>query len=317
MTSNQSVTAHFTEIPPGQHTLTMAVSGSGSTNPSVGTHTYDEGASVTISATPASGWAFDHWSGSLAGTVNPRSIAMISNQSVTAHFVSTGSGPTTPTPTPSPTPTHTPSPTHPATPPEDAGHGWYDPFESAAIDARWAIENELPGSWDYEPSESVLRLYTEHLVDDLWPSLFLSDPPAGDFTMETKVKIDPNEELQRAGLIVYSETEMLTLSRLYCSASRVGCVGDGVYFAHRRGGAPVGNSFATRTSAGEWIWLRLSREGGTYTGYYSTDGDRWVYVGKYDYSASGEQVGIFATTSWDRGGRIPADFDYVSVDSDS
>ena len=41
----------------------MAVNGSGSTTPSVGAHQYDDGTSVPVTATPASGWQFDHWKG--------------------------------------------------------------------------------------------------------------------------------------------------------------------------------------------------------------------------------------------------------------
>ena len=86
MSGNKSVTAYFIELPPVQYTLTMAVSGNGSTSPSVGAHTYDENTTVTLSATPAAGWEFDHWSGSVSGSTNPRTIIMNADKSVTAHF---------------------------------------------------------------------------------------------------------------------------------------------------------------------------------------------------------------------------------------
>jgi len=59
-----TVTANFVEgppIPPDQHTLTMAVVGSGSTSPTVGQHTYTAGTSVPIVATPAAGYQFVNW----------------------------------------------------------------------------------------------------------------------------------------------------------------------------------------------------------------------------------------------------------------
>jgi len=108
MTAAKSVTAHFVEAPPTQYTLTMAVSGSGSTTPSVGSHTYDEDTVVPLTATPAAGWLFDHWSGSVSGSANPTSVTMTAAKSVTAHFVEapptqytltmavSGSGSTTP-----------------------------------------------------------------------------------------------------------------------------------------------------------------------------------------------------------------------------
>jgi uncharacterized repeat protein (TIGR02543 family) len=90
--------------------LTMAVSpgGSGTTNPAVGTHPYAEDTVVNITATPAVGYVFDHWTGDVA---NPNSasttVTMDADQTVTAYFVSQnynltmavspgGSGTTTP-----------------------------------------------------------------------------------------------------------------------------------------------------------------------------------------------------------------------------
>ena len=84
MDGNRSVTAHFVRI---QHTLIMAIDGGGSTTPTVGAHTYDEGTVVPLTATPEAGWQFDYWSGDLTGSANPASVTMDGNRSVTAHFV--------------------------------------------------------------------------------------------------------------------------------------------------------------------------------------------------------------------------------------
>ena len=74
-------------VPPPLYTLTMAVVGSGTTSPAVGTYTYDEGTVVPLSATPAAGWEFDHWSGDVTGSTNPTSVTMSGNKLVAAHFV--------------------------------------------------------------------------------------------------------------------------------------------------------------------------------------------------------------------------------------
>ncbi|MBZ0122625.1 MAG: hypothetical protein K8F31_01910, partial [Roseovarius sp.] len=81
MTSNKTVTAYFVN----SYTLTTAVQGSGSVSPTAGT--YKSGTVVPITATPAQGWAFDHWTGSLTGSTNPTSLTMNANKSVTAVFV--------------------------------------------------------------------------------------------------------------------------------------------------------------------------------------------------------------------------------------
>lgn len=68
------------------HDLTINVDGQGTTNPSVGTYEYDSGTQVTITASPASGWGFDHWSGDTSGTSSTVVITMDSDKDVTAYF---------------------------------------------------------------------------------------------------------------------------------------------------------------------------------------------------------------------------------------
>lgn len=70
------------------YTLTMEVNGNGSTIPSVGSHTYDAGTVVDISATPDTGWEFNSWSGDVT---NPSSssttVTIDADKSVIANFI--------------------------------------------------------------------------------------------------------------------------------------------------------------------------------------------------------------------------------------
>jgi hypothetical protein len=68
------------------HDLTISVNGQGTTNPSPGTHQYDDGIQATITASPASGWAFDYWGGDASGTSPTVVITIDSNKDVTAYF---------------------------------------------------------------------------------------------------------------------------------------------------------------------------------------------------------------------------------------
>ena len=86
MNSDKSVTAYFEEEE-REYTLTIRTSGCGDTSPSEGTHTYDEGDRVSISADPCRGWDFDHWGGDASGTSSSKTITMNSNKTVTAYFV--------------------------------------------------------------------------------------------------------------------------------------------------------------------------------------------------------------------------------------
>jgi len=68
------------------HTLTTIVSpsGAGSVSPSGGE--YESGVQVTLTANPASGYAFDHWSGSASGTTTTITITIDSDTSLIANF---------------------------------------------------------------------------------------------------------------------------------------------------------------------------------------------------------------------------------------
>lgn len=71
---------------------------------------YRLGTSVLLTASPSAGFEFTSWTGSASGSINPLSINMSSDMSVTAVFSAV------PTPTPTPPPTPTPTPTATATP---------------------------------------------------------------------------------------------------------------------------------------------------------------------------------------------------------
>jgi hypothetical protein len=66
--------------------LTVNVVGSGSVVKIPDQAVYDWGTNVTLTANPTVGWSFDHWSGDASGTVNPVTVNMTSDKTVTATF---------------------------------------------------------------------------------------------------------------------------------------------------------------------------------------------------------------------------------------
>ncbi len=71
------------------YTLTTNTVGQGTVT---GAGTYDDGSTVTVTATPASGWEFDGWSGALSGTANPETVLMNADKNCTATFKETTVG---------------------------------------------------------------------------------------------------------------------------------------------------------------------------------------------------------------------------------
>jgi hypothetical protein len=68
-------------------TLTTGVVGNGTLTIDPDLPLYDCGASVQITAQAAPGWQFHHWAGDAGGNVNPLTIVMNANKSITAVFV--------------------------------------------------------------------------------------------------------------------------------------------------------------------------------------------------------------------------------------
>jgi uncharacterized protein YjdB len=59
--------------------LTIKANGNGSTNASIGAHTYAAGTSVSVTATPSSNATVTDWSDAVTGTANPVTVTMDGN----------------------------------------------------------------------------------------------------------------------------------------------------------------------------------------------------------------------------------------------
>jgi len=85
--SAKSKVPTVTKQSPGtSYTLTVNVNGEGNTEPVPGTYTYAELTQVTIAASPAYGYRFDHWEGDTSVTNTSVTIIMNSDRSITACF---------------------------------------------------------------------------------------------------------------------------------------------------------------------------------------------------------------------------------------
>ena len=75
--------------PAGATSYTLAVTAQGSgtiaTNPVFAT--YPANVTVTLTATPNTGWYFGGWSGNASGMVNPLNVTMTGNLAITGSFL--------------------------------------------------------------------------------------------------------------------------------------------------------------------------------------------------------------------------------------
>ena len=87
ISKDTEITANFTNVP--VYSL-AATAGDGGTVTQTGDGSYTSGATVILTATPDAGYLFTGWSGDLVGNVNPATVTMDSNKSVTANFAFRG-----------------------------------------------------------------------------------------------------------------------------------------------------------------------------------------------------------------------------------
>jgi hypothetical protein len=85
MNADKTVVAVFVKT----YRLTIAITpaGGGMVSPSSGT--YDVGSNVTLTATPATGYRFDHWESDVSGNSTTVNVIMDNNKTVTAVFIKT------------------------------------------------------------------------------------------------------------------------------------------------------------------------------------------------------------------------------------
>lgn len=84
MSCNKIITASFVMI---THTLTVQVSGNGTTLPPEGTYTYYEGATVEINAYAGDGWYFAGWTGGVTSPDSANNTVIInSDMTIVANF---------------------------------------------------------------------------------------------------------------------------------------------------------------------------------------------------------------------------------------
>lgn len=92
MTKDMAITANFKEAAPGNLTVNVTPPGAGSVtlDPPPPGGEYPGGILVKLTAVPAPGYLFKDWSGAASGTVNPTTVRIDGNKTVTANFAEAG-----------------------------------------------------------------------------------------------------------------------------------------------------------------------------------------------------------------------------------
>lgn len=191
---------------------------------------------------------------------------------------------------------------------------WIDDFDDS-LEPGWLWVRESPDQWSLSDRAGFLRIATEPggllYNSDNARNLLLRDPPTGDYEIETLVYYEPVEDFQIAGLVIYEDdSNFVMLGRAFCEP----CGGNKVYFDLELKGTPVSNKSIV-TSSKDVAYLRVTKQGPVYSGYYSHNGKKWTLVVEHR-SRDMQPVGVGIVTTGDAtpgGVPVVADFGYFRI----
>jgi hypothetical protein len=153
----------------------------------------------------------------------------------------------------------------------------------------------------------ALRLVT--IPGEAWSNALLRQAPPDDFTLSTHVRFEPIGNFAAAMLYVRQDGEnAVLLGRAFCDLDW--CAGNAIYLDHIQDGEFAGSNYATVVDSASTAYLRLSRTGDTYTGYYSPDGTRWTTIGQHTTPLRDVQVGLVVHNAPTA---IAAEFDFFEI----
>jgi len=200
-----------------------------------------------------------------------------------------------------------PTPQAELAPRNEAAELFSDDFDGF-LDSGWTWKREDPSQWNLSDAPGFLRITLSPEAFASASNVLLHDAPGGDFEIATMLRFVPSSSFQFAGLIVYQDDlNALQFGRAFCRGLEV-CLGDGIYFDNIRAGGLVGPNYATAAEGRAVAYLRLQRQGETYTAFYSEDGGNWSVIGQHTTDLTGVSVGLVASQASEA--PAIADFDY-------
>jgi beta-xylosidase len=187
------------------------------------------------------------------------------------------------------------------------------------LEEGWTWHYETRWGWNLHEKPGFLRIKVE--LDT--HQILVRHAPKGDFEISTRVLFRPYSNFQSAGLIIFQDDgHWLSFHRGICTYTNIpeACQGNAIYYNHidhdvgvPEEGYSIGPQFPTKTVEDSEAYLRLTREGRTYTAYYSDDGETWVIIGRHESDLFPFYVGIHTFGAETH--LADADFDYFTLET--
>jgi regulation of enolase protein 1 (concanavalin A-like superfamily) len=265
------------------YTLDVSAVGSGSVAVAPDQATYQPGDTVTLTATPDSGWEFAGWSGDATGTQNPLTVSVNADTDIVATFTEEATGASLVS----------------------------DDFNACSVDPVWSFVDPVgDGSLSLDGTHAALTV-AGGVAHDVWsggnmaPRLMQSMVD-GDFVLEAKFDSVVSAKYQMQGFIVEQDAQNFIRFDVYSA----GGSSPKLFAATFTGGSPTSRANVT-VPASSPMWLRVGRAGDTWSFDYSTDGANWTTGASFSFALNVSSAGVFAGNA---GGNAPvhtALVDYV------
>ena len=142
----------------------------------------------------------------------------------------------------------------------------------------------------------------------------------GDFSITTHLLFEPTRNFELAGLVIYQDkNNFFQFGRAYCDLTGP-CSGNALYFDYANDVNPFGENYDTAITSTSEVYLRLTRDGQTITGWYSEDNATWVSIGSHIMASDFQVNGVGLTSAQDfyreeLVAQTPADFDFFDLSS--
>ena len=193
-------------------------------------------------------------------------------------------------------------------PPEpEYGVGVSDEFNSDELHSQWNWIRENEEKWSLTDRPGHMRIVSEpgDIVNGQATArnILLTGAPEGDWTIETRMDGKPSSQWSQGGLIVYeSDQTYFRLTRLYGS-------GNQLQFTRQINGVRQ-HVEVPDTIASTVVYLRIVKEGNTYSAFYSADGDTYTQLWTTQTADLVQpKIGLIVCA----GTGLTADFDYFRV----
>ncbi len=182
-----------------------------------------------------------------------------------------------------------------------------DEFNGASLDAKWSWYNP-PSAFDVGVTTSgqlhMVANKNTNFGGSSDSGVLLYQNTSGNFSVETKLSSDPGVNFEKAGIMVRGNASNWV--SLFYQAQN----GKQLELTTKVGGVASDHLKAVTASP---IWLRLERDGQTFTAYHSTDDSNWTF-GWSESVALNDSVSIgLIIADGNANADYAGDFDYFRV----